>query len=149
VRIAVFITCFNGTMFPRTGRAVTELLELLGHRGVPAAERQDRLLPTTEALAMKAMGAVLGSKLVCVRSGKALDDNNSSSDSAVMVQKTDNGSYQQQWAVTVLGGGAYRLINRHSGKALDNSNNTADLTKIIQWTPNGGAPQQWNMTKVG
>jgi L-lactate dehydrogenase complex protein LldE len=31
VRIALFITCFNDTMFPRTGRAVTELLERLGH----------------------------------------------------------------------------------------------------------------------
>ncbi len=31
MRIALFITCFNDTMFPRTGRAVTELLERLGH----------------------------------------------------------------------------------------------------------------------
>jgi Fe-S oxidoreductase len=31
MRIALFITCFNDTMFPRTGRAVTALLERLGH----------------------------------------------------------------------------------------------------------------------
>lgn len=31
MHIALFITCFNDTMFPRTGRAVTELLERLGH----------------------------------------------------------------------------------------------------------------------
>ncbi|MER7404779.1 (Fe-S)-binding protein [Streptomyces sp. NPDC000070] len=31
MRIALFITCFNDMMFPRTGRAVTTLLERLGH----------------------------------------------------------------------------------------------------------------------
>jgi L-lactate dehydrogenase complex protein LldE len=31
VRIALFITCFNDTLFPATGRAVVELLERLGH----------------------------------------------------------------------------------------------------------------------
>ena len=30
MRIALFITCFNDTLFPRTGRAVVELLERLG-----------------------------------------------------------------------------------------------------------------------
>ena len=31
MRIALFITCFNDTLFPRTGQAVVELLERLGH----------------------------------------------------------------------------------------------------------------------
>jgi L-lactate dehydrogenase complex protein LldE len=31
VRVALFITCFNDTLFPSTGRAVVELLERLGH----------------------------------------------------------------------------------------------------------------------
>jgi L-lactate dehydrogenase complex protein LldE len=31
VRIALFITCFNDTLFPRTGQAVVRLLERLGH----------------------------------------------------------------------------------------------------------------------
>jgi L-lactate dehydrogenase complex protein LldE len=30
MRVALFITCFNDTMFPRTGKAVVELLERLG-----------------------------------------------------------------------------------------------------------------------
>jgi L-lactate dehydrogenase complex protein LldE len=30
VRVALFVTCFNDTLFPRTGRAVVELLERLG-----------------------------------------------------------------------------------------------------------------------
>jgi L-lactate dehydrogenase complex protein LldE len=31
VRIALFVTCFNDTLFPATGQAVVELLERLGH----------------------------------------------------------------------------------------------------------------------
>jgi L-lactate dehydrogenase complex protein LldE len=31
MRIALFITCFNDTIFPQTGRAVVRLLERLGH----------------------------------------------------------------------------------------------------------------------
>jgi len=31
VRISLFITCFNDTLFPRTGQATVELLERLGH----------------------------------------------------------------------------------------------------------------------
>src|SRR5215210_8802949 len=31
MRAALFITCFNDTLFPATGRAVVEVLERLGH----------------------------------------------------------------------------------------------------------------------
>ncbi len=31
MRVSVFITCFNDTLFPQTGRAMVELLERLGH----------------------------------------------------------------------------------------------------------------------
>jgi L-lactate dehydrogenase complex protein LldE len=31
MRVALFITCFNDTVFPQTGKAVVELLERLGH----------------------------------------------------------------------------------------------------------------------
>ncbi len=31
MRVALFITCFNDTLFPKTGRATVELLERLGH----------------------------------------------------------------------------------------------------------------------
>ena len=30
MRVALFVTCFNDTLFPGTGRAVVELLERLG-----------------------------------------------------------------------------------------------------------------------
>jgi len=32
MRIALFITCFNDTLFPQTGRAVVEVIERLGHQ---------------------------------------------------------------------------------------------------------------------
>jgi L-lactate dehydrogenase complex protein LldE len=31
MQVALFVTCFNDTLFPQTGRAVVELLERLGH----------------------------------------------------------------------------------------------------------------------
>jgi len=31
VKVSIFITCFNDTLFPQTGRAMVELLERLGH----------------------------------------------------------------------------------------------------------------------
>jgi L-lactate dehydrogenase complex protein LldE len=34
LRVALFITCFNDTLFPATGRATVELLERLGHEVV-------------------------------------------------------------------------------------------------------------------
>jgi L-lactate dehydrogenase complex protein LldE len=39
VQVALFITCFNDTLFPETGRAVVGLLERLGH-GVEFPEEQ-------------------------------------------------------------------------------------------------------------
>jgi L-lactate dehydrogenase complex protein LldE len=39
MRVALFITCFNDTLFPGTGRAVVEVLERLGH-DVAFPERQ-------------------------------------------------------------------------------------------------------------
>jgi L-lactate dehydrogenase complex protein LldE len=32
MRVSLFITCFNDTLFPQTGRAVVEVLERLGHQ---------------------------------------------------------------------------------------------------------------------
>jgi len=39
VRVALFITCFNDTLFPRTGQAVVEVLERLGHEVAFPAEQ--------------------------------------------------------------------------------------------------------------
>src|SRR3954453_18169550 len=39
MRVALFITCFNDTLLPQTGRAVVEVLERLGHEVVFAEEQ--------------------------------------------------------------------------------------------------------------
>ena len=39
MRVALFITCFNDTLFPRTGQAVVEVLVRLGHEVVFPAEQ--------------------------------------------------------------------------------------------------------------
>jgi L-lactate dehydrogenase complex protein LldE len=39
MKIALFITCFNDTIFPNTGKAVVEILERLGHEVVFPAEQ--------------------------------------------------------------------------------------------------------------
>jgi L-lactate dehydrogenase complex protein LldE len=39
VRVALFITCFNDTLFPETGRATVRLLERLGHEVAFPAEQ--------------------------------------------------------------------------------------------------------------
>ena len=39
MRVALFITCFNDTLFPETGRATVRLLERLGHEVVFPAEQ--------------------------------------------------------------------------------------------------------------
>ena len=49
MRISLFVTCFNDTLFPQTGRAVVELLERLGCEvAFPEAVSYTHLtLPTT------------------------------------------------------------------------------------------------------
>ncbi len=39
MRVSLFITCFNDTLFPRTGQATVELLERLGHEVAFPAEQ--------------------------------------------------------------------------------------------------------------
>ena len=39
MKIALFITCFNDTIFPNTGKAVVDILERLGHEVVFPAEQ--------------------------------------------------------------------------------------------------------------
>jgi Fe-S oxidoreductase len=44
MRIALFVTCFNDTLYPGTGKAVVTLLERLGHE-VVFPRRTDLLWP--------------------------------------------------------------------------------------------------------
>ena len=88
-------------------------------------------------------------KLVSQRSGKALDNGNTTTEGAAVTQRTASGGTPQQWTITDVGGGFFKLISRVSGKALDNGNTTSDGAAAIQWTDNGGTPQQWAINDVG
>ncbi len=97
-------------------------------------------------------GATAGNyyKLVNVHSGKLLDvSGGSTTDGGAIIQWTDNGGTNQQWALTPSTGGSYRLFNRNSGKDLDvAAASTSDGGAVDQWTDNGGANQQWNLVLV-
>lgn len=88
-------------------------------------------------------------KLICERSGMALDNFNVTTDGRQAVQWSDNGGTPQQWRVTDVGSGYYKLVNIMSGKALDNNNLTTDGAAVAQWPDNGGSPQRWRVTEVG
>ncbi|MFD7908952.1 alpha-L-fucosidase, partial [Kitasatospora sp. NPDC059747] len=59
-------------------------------------------------------------ELISVRSGKALDDGNTSSAGSQVVQWTVNGGTPQQWTLTGLEAGRFKLLCARSGLALDN-----------------------------
>ncbi|MFI6931052.1 alpha-L-fucosidase [Streptomyces sp. NPDC050287] len=88
-------------------------------------------------------------RLVCTRGGKALDNENVTTEGNRVIQWTQNGGTPQQWTVTHLGHGYYRLVCVRSNKALDNGNVTTEGSTVIQWTQNGGTPQQWAIAALG
>jgi len=88
-------------------------------------------------------------KLICERSGKTLDNDNTTTEGANCIQWTDNGGTPQRWRITDVGSGYHKLVNLMSGKALDNGNVTGDGADVVQWTDNGGPPQRWRITDVG
>jgi hypothetical protein len=87
-------------------------------------------------------------KLVCERSGKALDNGNTTTDGGQVVQWADNGETPQRWRITDVGGGSYKLVCERSGKALDNGNSATDGGPVVQWADNGGLPQRWRLVRL-
>ncbi|MEU9835099.1 alpha-L-fucosidase [Streptosporangium sp. NPDC048047] len=88
-------------------------------------------------------------KLISRRSGKALDNGNTTGDGAYALQWTDHGGPQQRWTVTATGSGRYKLVNHLSGKALDNGNTVDEGAPVVQWTDNGGVQQRWTISDAG
>ncbi|RKS81960.1 ricin-type beta-trefoil lectin protein [Haloarcula quadrata] len=78
-------------------------------------------------------------------SGKALDvEFASTSDGANVHQYEYSGGDNQQWVVTDLGNGYYKLEAVHSGKALDvDAASTSDGANVQQYAYAGGENQQW------
>ncbi|WP_457030722.1 alpha-L-fucosidase [Kitasatospora sp. P5_F3] len=114
--------------------------------GVPDANDSVVVVEVTGMPAVVADGVY---ELVCVRSGKALDNANTSAAGSPVIQWTVNGGSPQQWRVTGLEAGRYKLVSLRSGLALDNGGSTAANTPVVQQTDNGSAQQQWSFTALG
>lgn len=88
-------------------------------------------------------------KLVNVGSGKALDVNAAGTSDGTNVQIwDDNGTGAQQWVITDVGGGLYKVINVNSNKGLDVAG-TASGSNVQIWSYGAGANQKWKIVKVG
>ncbi|MGQ4386966.1 alpha-L-fucosidase [Streptomyces sp. SAS_270] len=117
---------------------------------VPAtAPNADVSVVCVEVNGMPAVLADGTYRLVCARSGKALDNSNRTTEGGAVVQWTQNTGTPQQWKVTNLGHGYYKLVCLNSNKALDNGNSASDGATVIQYTPNTGTPQQWAISALG
>jgi alpha-L-fucosidase len=88
-------------------------------------------------------------EFVCARSGKALDNANTTLAGNNIIQWTLNGGTPQQWRVTALEGGRYKLVSIRSGLALDNGGSTSAGSTVVQQPDNGNPSQQWTITALG
>ncbi|NEW09347.1 cellulase family glycosylhydrolase [Paenibacillus sp. SYP-B3998] len=88
-------------------------------------------------------------KLVNVGSGKALDVNAAGTADGSNVQIwDDNGTGAQQWVITDVGGGLYKVINTNSNKGLDVAG-TVNGSNVQIWSYGGGLNQKWSIVSVG
>jgi hypothetical protein len=88
-------------------------------------------------------------KLICYRSGYALDASGGATNGTAVVQHVDTGSSTQRWRVSDAGGGYFALINDATGLALDNGNTTTNGASVIEYAENGGSTQSWQISDVG
>lgn len=88
--------------------------------------------------------------LVNRNSGKYLDvSNDSTADSANIVQYTSNGQADQEWYLEDAGGGYFKIVNRNSGKLLNIPGpTTAQGTQLIQYHDDGNSNSQWSLTSI-
>ncbi|MBB6112904.1 endoglucanase [Mucilaginibacter lappiensis] len=91
-------------------------------------------------------------RITPVHSGKSLDITGASTaDGALVQQWTYSGGSNQQFIITDVGGGYYRISPASaSSKGFDVSGaSTADGASIIQWVYGGGTNQQWQIVPNG
>ena len=84
-------------------------------------------------------------------SGKVLGvTNESTADSANVVQFTDNGTADHLWTLIDNGNGYFRIQNQNSGKVLGVTNeSTADSANVVQFTDNGTPDHLWTLIDNG
>lgn len=89
--------------------------------------------------------------IVCVLSGKAVDDPSSSTTQGQQMEQWGvNGYANQRWTATQQANGTWSFLNASSGLALCVSgNSTAQGAAVVQSSWTGAAGQEWNLTPVG
>ncbi len=89
-------------------------------------------------------------KLTNRKNGKVIDVEGHSQDSGHKVHLWDpTGAANQQWNLTVEGGGYYLLVGVESGKALEVPDSSKDEgTAIRQWDVNKSPAQRWKIEKT-
>jgi len=91
-----------------------------------------------------------GYKLICLRSGKALDVGSSRADGAGVVQWTVNGGNSQRWMPQPLGDGTFGLYVRSSNKWLTVAGRSmVDGAPVVQQTWDGWLHQRWRVAASG
>ncbi len=110
-----------------------------------------RLLTVTPNNSVSSCGSFSGYyKIVNRSSGKNIDVlNDSTADSATIVQFTGNGKADQEWTFADAGGGYCKIINKNSGKLLNIPGPTTTTnTQLIQYHDDGNTNSQWQLTAV-
>jgi hypothetical protein len=84
-------------------------------------------------------------------SGKVLAvTNESTADSALVVQYDDNGTPDHLWSLINNGDGYFRIQNLNSSKVLGVTNmSTADSANVVQYDDNGTADHLWKFIDTG
>ncbi|RQO70667.1 glycosyl hydrolase [Pedobacter sp. KBW06] len=76
-------------------------------------------------------------------------ENNSTANSAFLVQATSSTGNGQKWKFTAQGT-AYVIVNANSNKAIDISGGTQTIgANVIQYTISNAVNQQWNLVSAG
>jgi len=90
-------------------------------------------------------------KLVNGASGGRMDvDDDSTADSAPILEWTDNGAADQLWTFTAQSGGAYTITDVNSGKLLNIPGpTTAEGTQLIQYHDDGNSNSRWTLVDAG
>jgi hypothetical protein len=87
--------------------------------------------------------------LMSERSGKVLDNGDTTTAGTRVMQWDENGGPQQRWRVRWVGDGYFTLTCDRSGMALDNNSSLSEGAQMIQWTYNGGSAQRWQISNAG
>jgi hypothetical protein len=107
--------------------------------------------PSTGAWSANPAGVVPGGlyKLICYRSGYALDSGVTAANGAAVVQSADDGGGSQKWRLVDVAGGNLALVSQASGLALESSGSAGSSGSVVQSKYVGSPSQQWTLKDAG